>query len=382
MEITEVRSPIAFAHLPRPRHLKALTSVRFFAALYVACYHMVRPFSLWGPFRGFFGAGYSAVSFFFLLSGFILTYAHAGEYELGLGNAQRFWVARFARVYPVYLLSMLFALVLGLDVFRNPIHGFAYLADLLMVQAWSVRMVSFFNVPAWSLSVEAFFYFVFPFLILRMRPRTARRAMWAVAGLWLLAMLPPLLMLHLYPGAEATWHEGGAYRGGIWIFRVRRQPLLLLPLFAAGISLGWMQVRFPLKKIAALIATIVGGVSVLAALLLADHLPFAMLHNGLLLPLYALLLLGLSEDHFLTRMLSVKLLVVLGEASYALYLAHFLFNGWVQTSFGWTPDLLGLVERLAILIPLSIALHFWVERPGRRWILAKWKRRQERAKAV
>lgn len=188
--ITDPTNPVPVTGVPRPPVLKALTSIRFFVALHVALYHLVRPFPLWGPLTAFISAGYQAVGFFFFLSGFILAYSHAPEYELGKGSARRFWVARFARIYPVYMLSMLFAGYVGFQYFRQSIHVLAFVADLLMVQSWSVRMVNFFHVVAWSLSVEMFFYFAFPFLLLPLRPATRTRNYLAVCGFWLLAMLP------------------------------------------------------------------------------------------------------------------------------------------------------------------------------------------------
>ena len=101
--MTDPRSPAYTAGIPRLPVLKALTSARFFAALHVALYHLIHPFKIWGIFAPVMSAGYTGVSFFFVLSGFILTYAHGTEYEAGRGNAQKFWIARFARIYPVYL---------------------------------------------------------------------------------------------------------------------------------------------------------------------------------------------------------------------------------------------------------------------------------------
>jgi len=383
MRIPPVRAPYenlsmadeVVVNAPRPPNLKALTSIRFFAALYVALYHMVRPFSRWGVFAGFFGAGYTAVSFFFLLSGFILTYSHASDSELGHHHPSRFWVARFARIYPVYLLSMIAALYLYSASLSKHIHVIAYVADLFMLQSWSIRMVTFFNVPAWSLSCEAFFYLVFPLAILRLRPASARRASVSFFLLWLLAMAVPLWMVCLYPAKAGAWHETSLAAGNFSIFRVRRLPLLALPEFLAGIPLAWMHLRFPLRRAQALAACILGIAGTLALLCYADHLPMAMLHNGLLLPFFALTVLGLSHDHLFTRILSIAPLVLLGEASYALYLTHFLFNDWVKTRFGLAEDFHGLFIRLMVLIPCCIALHLWVERPCRRFILHLWVRR-------
>ena len=370
--ITDPRTPVPAKGVPRAPVLKALTSLRFFAAMHVALFHLVRPFSLWGPLAPVMSAGYVGVSFFFILSGFILTYSHAAEYERGKGNATTFWVARFARIYPLYLLSMLFAGYTGFHYFRRPIHIIAYVADLLMIQSWSVRMVNFFHITAWSLSVEMFFYLVFPFVLLRLRPDTRVKGCLAVCGFWLLAMVPPLACVLLK--LDGSWREGGPQ--AIQVFRVHRLPALLLPEFLAGVSLGWIFLSFPLRPRLAKYLAPVGVLAFTVALFLSWHLPNVMIGNGLFIPLFSLIILGLSDRNWLSKALSASWLVLLGEASFALYLFHFLFNDWTMDRFGASSGLGAAVWKLAIVIPASVALHVFVERPARRVILERWSRRQ------
>ena len=87
----------------RPR-LPAVTSLRFFAALHVALFHMNEMGAITGPhwLKTFAGIGYVGVSFFFVLSGFILVYTYAGR-NIVLGE---FYQTRFARIYPAYLFSL------------------------------------------------------------------------------------------------------------------------------------------------------------------------------------------------------------------------------------------------------------------------------------
>jgi peptidoglycan/LPS O-acetylase OafA/YrhL len=370
-DITDPRNPVPAAGVPRLPILKALTSVRFFAAMHVALYHLVRPFSLWGPLEPVISVGYVGVSFFFFLSGFILTYSHALEYESGKGSPVRFWVARFARIYPVYLLSMLFAGYVGSYFFSNRIHILAYIADLLMVQSWSVRMVNFFHVTAWSLSNEMFFYVVFPFLLMRLRPSTRTGALLSTVGFWLCALAAPLVCLKLYPVAAWTTHGFGETA----VFRVMRLPILALPEFLAGVTLGWLFLRFrPDRRWSVPLA--LGGIaaSVVAAFY-SHHFPNVLIHNGLFIPVYAVIILGLAEPNWLSRLLSASWLVLLGEASFALYLFHFLFNDWTMQRFGAGHGLVPAVWKLAIVVPFSVLVHLYVERPGRRIILEWWKRR-------
>ncbi|MES2390362.1 MAG: acyltransferase [Acidobacteriota bacterium] len=367
--LTDARNPAPAAGAPRPPHLRALTAVRFFAALHVTLYHIVRPFSLWGPLTGFFSAGYTGVSFFFVLSGFILTYSHAGERATGTTFAKRFYFARFARIYPVYLVTMLVAAVVSWSQFAQRIHILAFVADLAMVQTWSLRMVSFFNVPAWSVASEAFFYLVFPFVYLKLTPSSRMRGVLAAGLFWMLAMVMPVVCLVWFPAG--AWHEGL----GIFAFWVRRFPVFALPEFLCGISVAWLLLRFRPSRRTASWMGVAAVVGLMVALLVSERLPALALHNGLLIPLYAMLLLGLSENTVLASMLSSAPLVLLGEASYALYLVHFELNTWWEHAFHASGSIAAAVWKLAILLPLAIALHLWVERPCRKSLLVWWNRR-------
>src|SRR5438128_8931008 len=91
---------------PTRPHLAALTSARFFAAFHILLFHMgamkgLTRAPIW--LQTFASIGYVSVTFFFVLSGFILVYTYGGrDFDL-----RQFWRARLARVYPVYLLSLL-----------------------------------------------------------------------------------------------------------------------------------------------------------------------------------------------------------------------------------------------------------------------------------
>lgn len=371
--IIDPRSPAVTPGVPRLPVLNALTSVRFFAALHVALYHLVRPFARWGILAAAMGAGYSGVSFFFFLSGFILTYSHAAEYEAARGSFKKFFVARFARIYPIYFVTMIVAGVVYAAQFRSPVHIIAYVADLLLLQSWSMRMINFFNTNAWTLSCEAFFYLVFPFVLMAIRPRTRARAIAWVAAFFALSMAAPLVLMKLYP--EPAWTETFTRVAGDGaVFTVSRLPILALPEFLAGVSVGWLFLRFkPTQKAAAIFAPL--GVLLLAiALFAADRLPYIALHNGLLIPLYTIIVLGLSQMNWLTRLLSGRILILLGEASYAFYLIHSIFNS-IDQRLGIGETIHEAMMTLPVIIALSILMHLYVERPCRGYVLAWWAKR-------
>jgi peptidoglycan/LPS O-acetylase OafA/YrhL len=143
----------------------SLTSTRFFAAFYVLVFHFAsRPARQAGApatVTRFLSNGHMGVPFFLILSGFILSYSYLGQLRFG-GERRRFWEARFCRVYPVYLLSLL------IDwPFRGQMTASATIAVLTATQAWNPAngLAQMWNFPAWTLSVEAFFYLCFPLLL-------------------------------------------------------------------------------------------------------------------------------------------------------------------------------------------------------------------------
>lgn len=177
------------------RRLPALTSLRIFAAMHVVLLHcalvMVRrsadqyinatkhsaaplhwaAFILGRGITNIISAGGWSVSFFFVLSGFILFYNYGDDRQSPL-NATKFWIARFARIYPVYLLGMI---VMTPFLFhrwmvdpRFVTHKIVTggVVSLTLLQAWFPHYASLWNGPGWSMSVEAFCYALFPLLLL------------------------------------------------------------------------------------------------------------------------------------------------------------------------------------------------------------------------
>jgi peptidoglycan/LPS O-acetylase OafA/YrhL len=190
------------AETTQPR-LAALASARFFAAFHVLLFHASAMRGLnWAPrwWQTFASAGYVAVSFFFVLSGFVLVYTYEGKkFDLG-----RFWRARFARLYPVYLLSLVVCAPFFFYVItRFDFPGFewtkahltaAVVLVLAMLQAWVPGAAMTWNGVAWAVSVEIFFYVVFP-VLLRSFGRLSNRttAILCLAGWALQTTLKPTL---------------------------------------------------------------------------------------------------------------------------------------------------------------------------------------------
>ncbi len=136
---------------------RQLTVTRFFAALTIIFFRFGRsiyPLNQIGP---FIFAGPVWVTFFFVLSGFVMTIAYPQVETFG------YWKARLARIYPMYVLALLLFLII-----TTATNGWwdwhSVVLHLDLLQAWVPAEALGLNSPAWAVSVEAFLYICFPLL--------------------------------------------------------------------------------------------------------------------------------------------------------------------------------------------------------------------------
>lgn len=358
-------------------HLRALTGLRFVAAFQVLAYHTL-PLTDASPgwLRALVGSGYVGVSLFFVLSGFVLTYTYHDTLTTGAVTRREFLVARVARLYPVYLLSLGFAvpaLLWWMQRKQVPMNV-EWLARLVgvnagLLQAWNPRTACVMNCPAWSLSVEAFFYVAFLFVLPVVAAWSVRRLVAAGALAWALSMVAPLAYLALLPDGPAA---PGAHSTGEWLYTVKYNPLLRLPEFVMGMLAGrlFLLERDPSpRQHARLEAT--AAITLLAVLIASPRIPFLLLHNGLLAPLFAVLVYALARGQgVLSRALSVRVLERLGTASFALYILHIPLAAWVERGFAMAgvqpPQPWYFVIYAALTTGASLVVHACVEEPMRR----------------
>jgi peptidoglycan/LPS O-acetylase OafA/YrhL len=335
--------------------LPALTGVRFFAAFYVVLFHssswLESRFHVPVPLKIFFGNGYLAVAFFFVLSGFILAYTYDGQIA-GPSHRLRFWQARFARIYPVYFLSLALAYY-----FERALSLPAKFAVLAMVQAWNPLKAEFagaWNYPAWSLSVEAFFYLLFPFVL----PWLSGRSKSALAVL-LGALLAASALLQTPIQGLGLWHPSPR-------LPLLALPIIRLPEFLAGVILGlWLlRRRPPLPSPARWIRVTLAA----AATLFLLSVPIGGWVSLVILP-FALLIYELAASaNWLGRFFSTKSMVLLGGASYSVYLLQYPARSWVRVIFSVGPSALvslGAPLMPVILVLVSIAVFLFWEEPMR-----------------
>lgn len=352
--------------------LKALTGLRFFAAISVVIYHFARP-ALAGsaePLLRLAGSGYAAVSFFFLLSGFILSYSYLDRQGTFRGTRKDFYVARFARIYPAYLLAFFLAapfnILASLHANHWPVAGAKLLVNavsyLSLQQAWTPWTAWAWNFPAWSVSVEAFFYLTFPFIAPRLARLKLSSCLQLCGVLWLACLLiPTVLVVGKGITAEPQLNDY------LQMF-VEFNPLLRLPEFLIGIVLGRVFTlgftdRLPRQGLA--YAAMVAVVGVLA---LVPEIPHPLLANGLMVPLFAWLILSLTKDRsWLQRLLSIPAIVLLGEASYGIYILQIPVSQVLHLPPP-SPTLTLFVIYMAALIVAALLSWKFVELPLRNLI--------------
>jgi len=338
-----------------------LTFTRFIAAILIVLFHFGKntaPFNnpAISPLIGLAPAG---VSYFFLLSGFILSSVYYKNTE-DL-NKKQYYLKRFARIYPVYILALL--ILVGFFFLTKQIIDLkAVFLQIFLLQAWFPNFIQTLNIPSWSLSVEVFFYLLFPFLLYSLKQIKKR---------WLLI----LTSLSFWFLSLVIYYYG--LNSGLNINFFNYNPLLHLNSFVLGIvSYLLFKELKPISTAKSLICTFFPLIFIAVLLLL--HAPI--LHynnNGLLAPLFAISLIGLASNHsYLSKFLSFRPFILLGNISYGIYILQVPLHAWWDAIFNrylTNYQNLQLPGFIILLICASFISFKFVEEPIRQYLKQKIK---------
>lgn len=353
------------------KKLDQLTTLRFIAAWMIVIHHCAGMFGfspdLTRPF--IFGQG---VSFFFVLSGFILTYVYPklNTYQEVLD----FLHARFARIWPVHAATFLLAFwMLSLGWAWKPA-----LANLLLVHAW-IPISSFFysyNAPSWSISTEFFFYLAFPFMIHRWEKN------W-----WIKMLLSAGILIALisYANLARLPGNGGAL---VYINPVSRIFEFIYGIFIASIwrknsdKLHWNMAKATVMEVSAIFLCILSmhytfSLEMWAAVSWPGPAFAQWLEGSGSMFVFGLLIYVMAAGRGLvSKLFSHSFLVLLGEISFSVYLVHQILLRYYKInlpSFPNLPNLLAFSLFSLILLLFSYLMWTWFEMPARRFILRNRK---------
>ena len=347
----------------------------------VFVYHM----RVFAPFPGavdeVFDFGYLGVTFFFVLSGFVLTWSARPKVPIST-----FYWRRFARIWPLHIVALIVAIpvfytfaAIPEGSFLKPVDVGILLLSVVLLQGWWRDPAILFsgNPAAWTLTCEAFFYALHPWISRFLVPLATRGALILAAGSVVYAFAYRLGMV-VWPGSPLAWIP---------------LPFERLPEFVLGMALawamrnGWRPRIHPLVGVGSMAAMIV-----LLALIMRGSLsgiPYIHLvpafTNELFTITCALAILSLASRSLAGRrsMFESKVQVKLGEWSFAFYLIHATFIYLALRVLGpqapsWS-NLGWFFLLLAIDIAAAWALHSFIERPVEKR-MRRWKDQRDQAR--
>lgn len=339
--------------------IEQLTFTRFVAAVLIVVFHFGTTKSFFSNenFQFIFKQANVGVSYFFMLSGFVMIIAYHKKTKINFKDYMR---NRFARIYPVYLLALL--LLLALFVISRQVRFTDFILNLFMVQAWVPNKALVFNIPAWSLSVELFFYALFPLVYNRYYSKINY-----------IKLIVPIILFWCVSQLVYHYLLGQTHLTDLFYSNtdIKYHPVFHLNAFLLGNLAGLYFVKNS-NKIKNYDLAII---CVTALILIALKFPIGLnFHNGLLAVLFIPLIVLMSLNNgFITKLFNKKAFIFLGEISYGLYILQFIV--WIYISDYRLNKYFGLDKaedflfcfflRLSILIIISALSYVYIETPIR-----------------
>lgn len=367
--------------------LPGLTALRAPLAWWVLMYHISQPGAwfdadhLCEPLRDILRSGYLAVDVFFVLSGYILARVYT---DWKPARWRTYAVARIARLWPMHLFALVIALPFAIasqvyDLTTWPILGIVCVSGMqAWIPAWSLAI----NGPAWSISVEIFFAAVFPWVQpLLGRLQQPSTCLWLMTLCWALATVPVWWLTTTSPELSVWSASTGWQAGGQSIDALKYLPILRLPEFIAGMLLcAWHRQRG--WDIDGRIYVSLGIMGLLGIPAFAGHLlPYLPMHNGLLIPATAALIIGLTDQRWNKGILANRWVQIMGRSSFALYLLHIpllmIFHSLLKRlpNMNILPDVCTGMAAIILIQGIAILALFFIEESARQWIRSRFSPR-------
>ena len=342
-----------------------LTFFRYIAASIVVIFHFGTDATGFG---GVLAAGPQMVTFFFVLSGFVMGISYFNR-EI---NNKSYWWARIARIMPVYILAIVL-MVASSYLQGKEVNNLSLVLNLSLLQAWFSPHPLSINGPGWSLSVETFFYLTFPFLLYGIKSRnlSVKHMMIASLLVWGVTQIITTWVLSagLYGGFPSFSHDL------IYYF-----PLTHFCSFIIGVygAMWVLEKKYSITNNT--ISLFIVGISTAILVILLNNeteisnffeLEFAF-SSSFFAPLFLIFIIAVSICRSkLIRMFSARPLLLLGEASFSLYILqipiHQIYEKYIVSDLGLSP-LSNFTLFFVILTITSIGSFLLFEKPAMNFI--------------
>jgi peptidoglycan/LPS O-acetylase OafA/YrhL len=354
--------------------LDQLTSLRFFAALMIVIHHATGMFGIknigvnWGQ----------GVSFFFVLSGFILTYVYPNIDTFV--EIKKFWLARIARIYPAYL----FSFIIGFFLLHYSWDTKTLIANIFMIHAWIPISNYYFsyNSVSWSVSTEVFFYIFFPFLLYKWNYNWKFKIIISILILIFIIYMCDFFKIPLYEQPKINKDAVSVTRHGL----IYINPISRIFEFIFGMTIAslWTRnrlvINFYVATFLEIIAIIFCAISMInnniihSLIIKYIQSPSANLwfiHSGSFLSFGFLIYIIASGNGLISAILKKKELVLLGEISFSMYLIHQILIRVFKKNYtvDYSQNFMYFVFFIMTLLILSYLIWAYIERPGRKLIL-------------
>ncbi|MFI1167688.1 acyltransferase family protein [Streptomyces sp. NPDC020801] len=352
----------------RPSRLPSLTGLRFPAAFMVFVFHASLPLPVvrlladdkverrfaWavGP------SGALGVTFFFVLSGFVLTWSAPDD-----DTAPSFWRRRFVKILPNYVVAWVLAMVL----YAAATPLLPALGALFMLQVWTPYFSEHLpvNPPSWSLAVEAVFYLAFPLLLAGIKRIRADRLKYWIAGTVAAVFATPLVTYHLVPaGPHVMPGTDGTSPVHYWFAYIMPLPRVL------DFALGILVARAVMLNRWRNIGMVWSGVLLAAGYIACYNVPYLYAQRAMcLIPAVTLIAAAaMADQEGRFTLFRSRAMTWLGNVSFAFYLLHFIVLAGVRKLLG--TELYGTATGVVVIageavatLLASWALYSLVERP-------------------
>ncbi|MBX9667394.1 MAG: acyltransferase [Candidatus Obscuribacterales bacterium] len=352
--------------------IKALTALRFFGVFWVVIDHSQGAFP-WLEQSCETVALCQAVTFFFVLSGFVLTYRYINLE--GTRRIAAFLIGRLARLWPIHLVGILLLIFMMPGTFKPTRELMPILATNVALLQSAIPITKYFysyNAPSWSSSTLLFLYFVFPVLLLLIRKS------------WLLLMLATtcgiasaLTVAAAFEVPEFSPNEVSTL-GLLYV-----SPLSRLFDFSLGMCAATAFRKYLKDKSLSLVAGTLLELGAIATLLFIacnsfkwrylcldlvgahgsywlQNCGFALIGCLILVTVFSM------EQGLISKIFRTKIFSFLGEISFCIYVLHTIFLVYGEVVLTMDESINTFCSYLITLFLAATALWLLVEKPSRK----------------